>query len=54
MLVIAGEAKGHAKRDGSGKWRFGANGVLVVYEDGQHHDWSDSGPTAHGYDALFL
>ena len=54
MLTIAGEARGHHKQDGSGKHTFGAKGALCVYVDGQYHDHSGSGPTAHGHNALEL
>ena len=51
MVAIAGEARGHAKPDGSGNWRFGHSGALVVFNDGQFHDWSAD---THGHDALTL
>jgi hypothetical protein len=54
MLTIAGEARGHHKQDGSGKHTFGSKGALCVYVDGQYHDHSGSGPTAHGHNALEL
>jgi hypothetical protein len=54
MLIIAGEARGHHKQDGSGKHTFGSKGALCVYVDGQYHDHSGSGPTAHGHNALEL
>ena len=52
MLIIAGEARGHHKHDGSGKHTFGSKGAYCVYADGQYHDFSSSGPTAHGHGAL--
>ena len=52
MLIIAGEARGHHKHDGSGKHTFGSKGAHCVYADGQYHDFSSSGPTAHGHGAL--
>ena len=52
MLVIANEARGHHKHDGSGKHTFGSKGAHCVYADGQYHDFSSSGPTAHGHGAL--
>ena len=50
-LIIAGEARGHVKPDGAGNWRFGHSGALIVYRDGQFHDWSAD---AHGHGALTL
>ena len=52
MLIIAGEARGHHKHDGSGKHTFGSKGAYCVYADAQYHDFSGSGPTAHGHGAL--
>ena len=51
-LIVAGEARGHHKHDGSGKHTFGSKGAYCVYADGQYHDFSSSGPTAHGQGAL--
>ena len=53
-LVIANEARGHHKHDGSGKHTFGSKGALCVYADGQYHDHSGSGSTAHGHNAFDL
>ena len=53
-LGIAGEARPGARHDGAGVWRFGSKGALCIYADGQYHDFSDNGPTAHGSRPLQL
>jgi hypothetical protein len=53
-LAIAGEARPGARHDGAGVWRFGSRGALCIYADGQYHDFSDNGPTAHGSRPLRL
>ena len=51
ILDIASSARGAQVADSSGNCRFGGKGALVIFANGQWHDFSDG---VHGFSALQL